>query len=696
MHVLVTGKLSAITRETLKDLSGNHTIVCASEDIVEKQFGRGFKTFATSPRDADFEKLMLSYQFDVLIFFAQPLYTGGALFGEFEALEQCLQLCGKHDINRVLYLCPGIQAAREKSEQTVVYDACKRLCEFYNAQKGLRVIVADTPSLYSAMENASVLGNALDQAEKKASVHFRGASNQRCGFLADSDLSLLLLRICENWPAEISGFVIPAGEVLTLGQLGELLKKQQPTLRLSYGPWEPTEPAAGDDTLKKLYDWQPTRTLSDQLPQLIRKRQQNRDKAPRRSLADRFFGLGNKYPVIIRTLELILGFVIMEFLLRITGTTAQFRYIDFRLLYVVLMGTLYGIRSGLAAALLACASLLVASISEHSAWYAVAYDIDAWLPFLFIFLAGAVVGYTRDRLVSDNRNLSQEKLLLEEKYTLLNSFYNSSLTSKNVFKSQIASYQDSFGRLFEVSKNLDSVVADEVYAEAIHALEGMLDNRSVCIYSVDGGSGYGRLIACSREMRDIVGKSLRLDDYPELTGFLRDEQVWVNRDRLNNYPEYAYPFYSGDNLIALILVHKARYEQMAVYYENLVKIVCGLIKIALLRALEFTRRAEAEMYLPGTVVMNQEHFAKLMQAREKMAKSGMAEFSMIRLDISKDGFEENTAQISSLIRSTDALGIGKDGNLYLCLSQTNRENAQLVLMRIQNRGIPVRAYYMEG
>ena len=47
---------------------------------------------------------------------------------------------------------------------------------------------------------------------------------------------------------------------------------------------------------------------------------------------------------------------------------------------------------------------------------------------------------------------------------------------------------------------------------------------------------------------------------------------------------------------------------MAVYYENLVKVICGLVKISLVRALEYTEQIEDEVYLPDSHIMTAEFF----------------------------------------------------------------------------------------
>ena len=60
---------------------------------------------------------------------------------------------------------------------------------------------------------------------------------------------------------------------------------------------------------------------------------------------------------------------------------------------------------------------------------------------MFYFLLGAVTGYVKDRLRSENEFLTEEKAKLEEKYILLNEFYVSALQNKDKYKMQIMSYR---------------------------------------------------------------------------------------------------------------------------------------------------------------------------------------------------------------------------------------------------------------
>lgn len=691
----MTGRLAGLTQPVSDPLVRHHKVVMASDDLVSPALGKAVNPFQISPHEEGFEKIFNSYAFETVLFFSQPLFAARDYFEEYRDLECCLHLCDKHDVHKVVYLLPSYQghttpAVLPDHDRGMLLAACEQLCGYYRERKNMSVILMYLPCLFGYGEAVSVIGDAIEQAKNRASIQFRGPENQRCGFLSQADLGELLLRMIESWPLGYEKIEVPSASVLTFGQLGAVFRQQFPTVRLSYA-----SSAFGMDTdvaldiPRREFDWIPLLGLEEELPVLIR-RLEDAPAEEKRSFWSAVGAFLKRHSLIVKLTELLIGFLLMELLNRLTSTTVQFQYIDFRLLYIVLMGTLHGMKIGLGAAALASLSLLASALTTANNWQDTMYDIDTWLPFIFFFLIGAVTGYVKDRLRNDNRFLSEEKALLEDKYILLNEFYASALHNKEQYKSQIMSYRDSFGRLFDITKSLDSTLVDEVFSEALTALEGVLDNKSVCIYQCDEKMLFGRLVACSKEIVDVTQKSLNLAKLETMTAAFRDGEVWVNRDRLLGYPEYAVPLYRDETPIALIVLQKVKYEQMAVYYENLVKIICGLVKISLIRALEYTEQIEDEMYIPGSRIIRADYFSQIVAVKEEMAESGVAEYVLIRFSTTPQNLVQVGNRLSSLLRVTDLLGMGPDGELYLCLMQTNKDNIRVVLERIQKSGLSFR------
>jgi hypothetical protein len=70
MDVLLTGNLSAVTREFCKQLCANSNLVLAAEEIDKSALPKKAIPFSFGPSDPLFEKLLKSYSFNTIIFFA--------------------------------------------------------------------------------------------------------------------------------------------------------------------------------------------------------------------------------------------------------------------------------------------------------------------------------------------------------------------------------------------------------------------------------------------------------------------------------------------------------------------------------------------------------------------------------------------------------------------------------------------------
>jgi hypothetical protein len=691
LDILFTGRLSSAAYTIAAQLiSGGYNVVFASDDINEDALGKKITPFRISPSDKDFERIFSSYNFGAAVYIAQSIYRKEPYYGEYQDLEAVLRISCEHEIPRVVCVSPKYQSTENgiaEHDLAVMFSACDMLCDFYRKSRGISILKLSAPCIYGYGETASAVGSAVRQARITGAVSLYGDRGQDCAFISQKDFGELLLRIMDSWPDTYDEIDVPPGDVMKFDEFGSLLKEEFPTVRISYA----VSPLSADvnfsdAAVRREYDWIPLLSLRDELKEAA-KFQEDRADGEKRAAGGKIRKFLNRHSFVVKLAELFAGFLLMELLNRLTSTTVQFNYVDFRLLYIVLMGTLHGIKTGLAASALASLSLLSDFIEAQSKWEAVAFDIDTWLPYIFFFLIGAVTGYVKDRLQSENRFLSEEKQILEDKYILLNEFYISALNNKDKYRTQIMSYRDSFGRLFEITKRLDSTTVEHVFLESLYALEGILDNHSICIYRCDSEMKFARLVICSKEIFKITDKTLKLGEFDRMLPSLRDDNVWSNRERLPSYPEYATVLYHDGTPIVLITLKKASRDQLSVYYENLIKIVCGLIKISLIRAIEYNSKIETEKYVDGSCILKNEYFRELVTQKEEMAQSGTSEYMLLRIGTTPGTRVETANKISSIVRSTDELGLGKDGELYLCLSQTNIKNVRHVFERMKKMGL---------
>lgn len=126
---------------------------------------------------------------------------------------------------------------------------------------------------------------------------------------------------------------------------------------------------------------------------------------------------------------------------------------------------------------------------------------------------------------------------------------------------------------------------------------------------------------------------------------------------------------------------------MAIYYENLVRILCGLVKMALIHALEKAKHLNEEMYIPGSRIVRAEYFGKIVAIKEEMAAKGVSEYILVKINADKQNLVQIGNKLSNMIRSTDLIGLDNDGQMYVCFSQAGKENIEIIINRLKASGL---------
>ena len=94
---------------------------------------------------------------------------------------------------------------------------------------------------------------------------------------------------------------------------------------------------------------------------------------------------------------------------------------------------------------------------------------------------------------------------------------------------------------------------------------------------------------------------------------LEKGEVWRNRELLAGYPAYIAGIKRNGELVMLVFIQDAASSQMTLYYLNLIKILCGLVEVSLLRALEYQEAVRDREYLEGTHILKTEYFMERLK-----------------------------------------------------------------------------------
>lgn len=698
MEILLTGNLGAFSPSSYHELAVNHKIIAAGRDVMLGEPKSPIKGFSHAPQDELFPEAFRLYDLGAVVFFAsrgEQQNNGQA--GSLESLSAVLALCDRHKIGRFVYVSSmevygqGDSAASGGSEphslNQLLMESGEKMVAHYSRQPGRQAHILRIPYLYGEANKDSLLGQITMQAANKQPVKIPGAAGQACDFLYVNDFVSLLGRVIDH---EATGRLVTVnaggGKALTFGDVAKLVEKRFPGCAIVYStdPASVPAPAASADA-RQLYDWVALREFENDFPAVVESLIKTRQ--PRPTVLSRIKNVLVSRKWIIQILEILLSFLLMEFLITLTGDSLQFRFIDIRLLFVVIIGIIHGIRAGVIAALLACLSIIFAYVSMHVDWRAVVYNVNSWLPFVSYLLAGAVTGYLRDKNDSALEFARQKSEAQEKHYSFLYDLYNQTLGHKDQYKSQLISYRDSFGRVYEVTRRLDRLVPDAIFQQAVQILEDTIGSTSIAIYTVDGAGAFARLAVSSAGLADKLGRSISISEYAELFSNLQKDQVWVNRQLLEKYPFFGVPVYNSDALVAVVMAYEVPYDQKSSAGANQFQVISGLIQAALVRAIAYNEATEAQANVAGTHIIVQEKFAELLAIRREMQRMKLAEYSLLRVEEPAGDLVWLSGQIEQAIRRTDFMGQGVDGSIYLLLAQAQASAESPVVRRLESLGI---------
>lgn len=585
MEILVTGNIRWLKNDFWEVLAKqNQVVVCAPD--TESIKGNIISTYQFEIGQIEFEQMFLTYNFDYVIdlsgSFEQDAYD------EIRSLEKILAVCRKREQTKMIYICPSRQISVCHGEaHAIIENACDRICGLFCAEGGCLTRLS-VPYLVSATQNNDIFNVFYQSMAESGRLDIGYRKEHMIDFLFGSDLALFLNAVMEESEGGYRNYRLYGGNEMTAMEMAEIITKSSgrndDDISVSFGSAYRDYDLGNEkdkQELRSKYGWFPKEKLENRVGDWYAD-YQKKTRATRKKKAGLTVGEHRLY-----LSEIAVFFVVCEILTVMTRSMQLVDFADFRLFCVAIVGMMYGLRYGMIVAVATCIAYL-AGFGGGASWQIQFYNIVNWLPFATYLLTGAIAGYTRDRYQDQIENLTKSQEIMEDKYIYLNQMYDKALENKESYGRQIVNYKDSLGRVYAVTKKLDSMHVDEILRQAIGILEDMMETQRVAIYFIDGDS-LARLRTCSEGLADTLPGSISLDDMPECRQALESSVTWVNRAFLEGQPDYAYGIYKDHVLWGMIILQKVQYRQMSLAYLNRFNIVSGLIGDALLRAADYEK-----------------------------------------------------------------------------------------------------------
>ena len=692
MEVLVVGNTSYVDDDfCAKAFPGDHVQVVAASDAQRDG----------SPAPSSWNELLQhldqAYEFDRVVYLSTYLTPHTETFGDIELLRSVFRACMDRQIQLLFVTGPaGVDGDVDAAGQTgkgIIARAANDLCRYYAAHDGIQAKILRVPYLYTA---SPALNDPflvpLFQSCSHGSLVLKNSADSPLQALCAEELAVLVRRIFDSWDPAFEELGVADSFAHKLGDLGEALKQLFPGLQVTYGD-DVEAFVAPSDAIRKRYGWFQRYDVLTDLSTIHARWEQSRagKRHPLRHAIDRM----REHTLPIICAETALAWVLFECLEHLFSQSAQLNVLDYRLLYVVLVGTLYGLDFGLVAALLASIGLAASYFTLYGyTFQGLFYEPSNWLPFIAYFVVGAVCGYVQLRNREALKAERAENELVRNRNDFLGRLYHDAIEDKQAYKRQIVGRHDSFGKIFAVTQELDVLNPRDIYRKCCELLGEILENDSVTIYHVSG-EAFTRLVAASPAISSDALRSLALDDLKAMMEGVDHSGLWVNRKLVPGLPMFAYVMERDGSPAIFIFVRHVAESQMTLYYQNLFRILCGLVESALGRAFDYEAVARDKRCVAGTRVLKQDAFGRELATEQALADSKMGSYLLLRVVPGMEPVGELVGAIGSAIRESDAAGLVGDA-LYLLMRQATEADLPVICKRMASKQIAVEHVDGEG
>lgn len=686
MEVLVVGNTAYVDDDFCsKAFPGDHVKVVAAAE------SRRDESSPHASWNELLQHLEQAYEFDRVVYLSNFLTPHTDIMGDIELLRSVFRACMGRRVQLLYVAGPasaeGAADAAGRTGKGIIARAANDLCRHYAAHEGVQAKILRVPFLYTA---STVLEDPffapLFDACLTGSVALQGSEDAAFPLLCAEELAVLVHRIFDSWDASFETLNVADTFHHTSGEVGEALKAVFPDLAVAYGD------SAGyalpvSDIVRVRYGWFQRYDLLRDLSTIQARWDAGRAGKvnPLRAAIDRI----QMHTLPIKCLETGVAWAPFEVLDHLFSQSAQLNVLDYRLLYVVLIGTLYGLDFGLVAALLASVGLTVSYFTQYGyTFQGLFYEPSNWLPFIAYFVVGAVCGYVQLRNSEAIKVERDQNELVRNRNTFLTQLYHDATEDKRTYKRQIVGRHDSFGKIFAVTQELDVLNPRDIYRKCCELIGEILENDSVTIYHVSGGA-FARLVAASPVIAEDAPRSISLDQLAPLLGGEGRSSLWVNRELTPGLPMFGYTIERDGAPAVLIFVRRADERQMTLYYQNLFRILCGLVESALGRAFDYEAVAQDKRCVDGTCVLKQAAFGQELAAEQALADGKMGSFLLLRVVPGMEPVGELVGAIGSAIRESDAAGLVDGDVLYLLMRQAKACDLPIIRERLSAKQIAV-------
>lgn len=359
--------------------------------------------------------------------------------------------------------------------------------------------------------------------------------------------------------------------------------------------------------------------------------------------------------------------------------------LDYWMIYVLIAALLFGKTHAAFSSFLAITVHVTQAFNSGREFVSLFMDNGIFATFILYLLVGLIVSYVVDRQKLEQLFAKDELANLQIQYSFLASIYEETVEVKNELQQQILRSDNGIGQIYEASRLLDTLEPEELFAGSIHVLEQTLKATNFAMYYISP-NGFARLVTKSGDPSFKVNASLKIEENSMLYKAVNDKQLSFNHSLSSADPFFVAPIVQQDATVAVIVCYDVKFQKLTLSYRNLVDVVTRIINTALERSFNYIEEIHYIRYVEETLAMTPAYFARILEQKEQIAETLHIPYTLLYVN-GEEHDKKKLQSIGAAIRPTDYFGFTEKGKLYIILSNTEPKNAEVVIERLNKKGI---------
>ncbi|HWQ30618.1 MAG TPA: NAD-dependent epimerase/dehydratase family protein [Negativicutes bacterium] len=484
-------------------------------------------------------------------------------------------------------------------------------CRKWNDIYGLSTICFRPANVYGPRQGIKGEGGVVSifmerAAEGKELVIF-GDGNQTRDFIYVKDIANAIYRAVE---ADISGiYNLSTNSESSINDLVQVLGQLQPVKFVNHKAGRDGDirnSCLDNSKLRSAIDWEPRYSLAEGLKSThawyvehhnrIEKSKQEGKDAPSKNPVSERLSAYLRSSGLLYLMENLLLFGIAGLMTIMSQNSPGSHFLDYKLVYTVLAGIIYGTRQAVLASLLSCGLCIYLYLGGGHDIVSLVYNTDSLLQLFFYLLVGIITGCMTDNRKNELQVRTAELRSLNEELEFRTKLHNETLLIKDELCDQVISAQNSYGKIYEIINRLNSIKPKEVLTRSIEVLENAMKSDEVAIYALSESKYYVILSAKSGKSDFNAPGIAKIKEREDIRRVMETGDYYINYEGLSSLPLITIPIKCNGNVAAVACIYKAEFENIMLYRQKLLGVTAYLISYALENAYRFSE-ATQERYI---------------------------------------------------------------------------------------------------